>query len=82
MSRLLTRLYDRAEDLADSIQNMDSLSAVLAKAGAMPPALLAALEAALAAEDLDGEYQVCMRHSPLSLWSMPTLPMASMHNRL
>jgi hypothetical protein len=60
MSRLLTRLYDRAEDNADSIHDMDSLAAVLAQAGAIPPALLAAMEAALAADDLDGEYQVHM----------------------
>lgn len=58
MGRLLTRLYDRAEGHADSIQDMDSLAAVLAEAGGMPPALLSALQAALAANDLDGEYQV------------------------
>lgn len=60
MSRLLTRLYDKAEEQADSIEDMDSLAAVLKKAGAMPPALVSALQAALAADDLDGEYQVCI----------------------
>ena len=61
MSRLLTRLYDRAEQQADSIEDMESLAAVLQQAGGMPPALISALEAALTAEDLDGEYQVCTR---------------------
>lgn len=60
--RLLTRLYDAAEEQGDSIDDMESLSALLAQSGGMPPALLAALEAALAAEDLDGEYQVCFGH--------------------
>lgn len=58
MCRLLTRLYERAEEHADSIQDSNTLAAVLVQAGAMPPALLAALEAALAAEGLDGQFQV------------------------
>lgn len=60
LCRLLTRLYDRAEAAAEAgeVCDMDSLAAVLAKVGGMPPALLAALEAALAATDLDGDYQV------------------------
>lgn len=60
LCRLLTRLYDRAEAAAEAggVSDMESLAAVLAKAGAMPPVLLAALDAALAATDLDGEYQV------------------------
>jgi hypothetical protein len=60
LCRLLTRLYDRAEAAAEAgeVSDMESLAAVLAKAGAMPPALLAGLDAALAATDLDGEYQV------------------------
>jgi Fe-S-cluster-containing hydrogenase component 2 len=68
MCRLLTRLYDRAEQHADSIQDSHSLAAVLAQAGAMPPALLAALEAALAAEDLDGQFQV-RQHSCMHLYT-------------
>jgi hypothetical protein len=62
LCRLLTRLYDAAEEQGDSIDDMESLSVLLAQSGGMPPALLAALEAALAAQDLDGEYQVCFRH--------------------
>lgn len=59
LCRLLTRLYDIAEQ-QDSIDDMEALTALLAESGGMPPALLAALEAALAAVDLDGEYQVCV----------------------
>lgn len=58
LSRLIIRLYDKAEACAESIEDMEALAAVLQKSGAMPPALFAALEAALAAEDLDGAYQV------------------------
>jgi hypothetical protein len=64
------------------MQDMDALAAVLAKAGAMPPALLAAMEAALAAEDLDGEYQVRKTCAPQSPLSLPSLPTDSMHTRL
>lgn len=60
LCRLLTRLYDIAEEQGDSIDDMESIGAMLAQSGGMPPALVAALEAALAAEDLDGEYQVCV----------------------
>lgn len=63
MCRLLTRLYERAEEHADSIQDSHSLAAVLVQAGAMPPALLAALAAALAAEGLDGQFQVRQLHA-------------------
>lgn len=58
LSRLIVRLYDKAEASAESIEDMEGLAAVLQKSGALPPALLAALEAALAADDLDGAYQV------------------------
>lgn len=58
MTRLLTRLYDKAEESADQVQDMETLAALLAPCGGPPPALLAALQAVIAAEGLDGELRV------------------------
>lgn len=58
LCRLLVRLYDRAEQNADSIEDMDSLARVFEGQGGLPPALLTALQCVLSADDLDRQFQV------------------------
>lgn len=58
LTRLVSRLYERAEAHAEQVQDVASLAALLSAAGGPPPALLAALQAVLADDSLDGEYRV------------------------